>query len=445
MKGFALKQLLLALVLSAAACGGTGAQVDGGQDGTDVDAGPDGSGDFSEDAGSDGSGDLAADGGDRADGGDWTDGGEEQNFEARGVWVTRWNYSSAADIQEIVSYLASHGFNQLYFQVRGTADAYYASSIEPWAARLSGSLGEDPGWDPLQVAIEEAHAEGIEVHAWLNTFPAWNCGSADPYSAGIPHVLETHPEWAAADSNGTSMYGNCQDGYVFLSPGNPAARDHIRAVIEDIVANYAVDGIHLDYIRYPGTGYSHDAVSLARFTEAQADDPDLAFEDWQRAQINTLVADAYTAIEALRPEVVLSAAVWFIYQNIWGWSAVSQGYSQYYQDPRAWTAAGDIDVVVPMIYFPLSDPPGERLDFAAMLADHVEGNSNRLVYAGIHGDYDYFSEIEAEIENSRQLGAGGFLIFAYTYMVNHDWWDDFASGPLADVAVPPPMPWKSDD
>jgi uncharacterized lipoprotein YddW (UPF0748 family) len=134
--------------------------------------------------------------------------------------------------------------------------------------------------------------------------------------------------------------------------------------------------------------------------------------------------------------------VWFIYENIWGWSSVSEGFHQYYQDPRAWTQGGYIDAIAPMIYFPLTDPLGGRLDFHTMLQDHVGGSASRYVYAGIHGDYASFSEIENEIAATRELGARGFIIFAYVYIVDHAYWDNFAQGPLAEKAVPPLFPWR---
>lgn len=364
-------------------------------------------------------------------------------YEARGLWVTRWNCASAEDVRRIVAAAAAAGFNQLYFQVRGTADAYYASSVEPWAAGLSGALGRDPGWDPLQVALDEAHGAGMELHAWINTVPAWSCALDAPVSEGIPHVLELHPEWSAADANGIPMLGNCADGYVFLSPGNPAVHDHIRAVIQDLVSAYDLDGVHLDYIRYPGTRFSHDPVSEQRYAEAVAAEPGLAWEDWQRRQINALVGGVYETLATHRPEAVLSAAVWFIRINVWGWSAVSEGFHQYFQDPRAWCQAGTIDAIVPMIYFGLTDPPGGRLDFASMLQDHLDGAAGRHVYAGIHGDYDDFGEIAAQFNASRQLGARGMVIFAYPYLVEHAYFDDLAEGPLAEpVLGTPGMPWR---
>ena len=361
--------------------------------------------------------------------------------EARGVWVTRWNYSSQADVETIVQQVAENGFNQIYFQIRGSADAYYQSSLEPWAAGLSGTLGQDPGWDPLQVAIDAAHGAGLELHAWLNTFAAWSCSLELPQSSGVPHVLEAHPEWAAVDSGGASMLDGCTESYIFLSPGLPEVQAHIQAVTAEIAA-YAVDGIHLDYIRYPGRDYSHDTVSEARYVEAQANDSSLTWEDWQRQQINATVQGVFEGVTAVRPATVLSAAVWFVYENSWGWSSVSQGNVDYYQDPRAWSAAGSIDVVVPMLYFPLTDPPGGRLDFRTLLQDHIAGNAGRHVYAGLEVDFASFDETAAQIAVTRELGAPGFVAFAYTHLESNGYWDEFAAGPNADPASPPVLPWR---
>ncbi len=353
--------------------------------------------------------------------------------EARGVWVTRWDYSSPGDVAAIMSGIASAGFNQVYFQVRGTADAFYASSLEPWSADL-GALGEDPGWDPLLEAVGEAHAQGLEIHAWLNTFPMWS-GSSPPPSTTPEHVYNAHPDWICADSSGTPM--PLGDGYVFGSPGNADLQDHVAAVAADIVRNYEVDGIHLDYIRYPGIGYCFDAVSESRFAAALAADPSLSRDDWQRDQVSATVQKVFDAVKAQEPAAALSAAVWFICRNVWGWSSVSQGCVEYYQDPRAWAASGHIDAVVPMIYFDIAEPYGARLDFRAMLDDHVSGMSGVPVYAGIDGDEADFGNIAAEIAYSRTAGAGGYVIFAYSSIVGHDAFDDFEAGPNADEAWPP--------
>ena len=94
-------------------------------------------------------------------------GGEE----LRGVWVTRWSYDSAEDVERILNDISKAGFNAVFFQVRGSFDAFYQSSIEPWAERLTGNLGTHPGWDPLQTAIDKGHERGLQIHAYINVFP----------------------------------------------------------------------------------------------------------------------------------------------------------------------------------------------------------------------------------------------------------------------------------
>ncbi len=351
--------------------------------------------------------------------------------EARGIWVTRWDYSCAADILTIMDRAAFSGLNQIYFQVRGTADAYYDSSIEPWAAGL-GELGVDPGWDPLAVAVTEAHARGLELHTWLNTFPMWT-GTSPPPSSTPEHIYNAHPEWICADSSGVPMPLN--GSYVFGSPGNPDLQDHIAAVVADIAAHYDVDGIHMDYIRYPGTDYCHDAASEARFAAASAADPGLTRADWQRDQIRATLVKIRAAMDAVDPSITLSTAVWGIYRNTWGWSSVSQGYVDYYQDPRDWT--GIVDAVVPMIYWSIAEPYASRLDFRALLDDHVAGNAPTPVYAGIEGNYASFDEIASQIAYSRDHGARGYVIFAFSYIVDNDTFDDLLAGPNADFALAP--------
>jgi uncharacterized lipoprotein YddW (UPF0748 family) len=283
--------------------------------------------------------------------------------------------------------VASGGFNQVFFHVRGTADAYYDSSLEPWAAGL-GALGVDPGWDPLLEACAEAHARHLDIHAWIDTFPVWS-GTSPPPPATPEHVYDAHPEWICADESGTPMPLGAD--YVFGSPGNPDLVDHIAAVAAEIVARYDVDGVHLDCIRAPGPGYCHDAASESRFAEASAADPSLTWGDWERDQVTATVEKVGEAIRAEDPDAVLTAAVWGIYRNTWGWTSVSQGYADYYQDPRAWAAASLVDAVVPMIYWDIKEPYATRLDFRAILDDHVAGMSGIPVLAGIHGDYDDFA------------------------------------------------------
>lgn len=371
-------------------------------------------------------------------------------LEARGLWVTRWTIGAASDegdVEALIDSIADAGFNQVYFQVRGTFDALYRSSLEPWSSVLDG-LGVDPGWDPLDVAVTRAHARGIELHAYLNTFPFWS-GTTPPTDVVPPHPYDVHPEWRVADASGIPMALN--SNYVFASPGSAEVRDWVAAVAEDVVTAYDVDGVHLDYVRYPGSQYSHDDASEAAYAAALAGEPGLSWEDFQRRAVTATVAGVSGRVWAVRPEVKVTAAVWGIYENRWGWSSVSQGNLDYYQDSGAFMDEGVADAILPMIYWPLTDPPGQRLDWRALADDHLARGdaAGRHVYAGICVDSETcpdndFGEIAAEVEVARELGAAGVTLFDYSLMAAGGWLDDLAAGPFSEPARVPPMPWKGE-
>jgi uncharacterized lipoprotein YddW (UPF0748 family) len=361
-----------------------------------------------------------------------------ERYEARGVWVTRWNFSSAADVRRIVDEAADAGFNMIFLQVRGVADAYYRSTIEPWAARLGGALGRDPGWDPLAVAVDAAHARGVELHAWINTFPAWT-GELPPPASTPPHPLRAHPDWLVVDTQGRSP--GASEGYHFISPGNADVRAHVAAVAREIVAMYAVDGLHLDYIRYPGRAYSYDDASRRAH---QADGRGMTYGAWQREMVNDTVARVYAAVTDVRASVKLTAAVWGIYENVWGWPAVSQGNADYFQDSLEWMRRGTIDAVVPMIYWPPAPETGQRLDYGT-LVDFFAGHAaaaGRHCYAGTHADHAAFATLEDMVLRARAANAGGTVFFAWTYLTEHGHLPAFAAAPFREAARPPPMPWK---
>ena len=359
-------------------------------------------------------------------------------FELRGIWVTRWDYGSAADIETIMDNVHQWGFNAVFFQVRGTADAYYHSALEPWAKGLTGTLGKDPGWDPLQVAVDEGQTRGLEVHAWLNTFPAWS-GTSPPPGSDPPHILAAHPEWRMVDADGQPMGWN--NSYTWVSPGIPDVREHIQAVVVDIVGGYDVSGIHLDYIRYAGPDYSNDKWSIDAFTSASQDDPTLTWADFQRSVITEFVSGTYDAISEVAPEVKLSAAVWGIYKDAFGWGGTSEGFYDYYQDSHRWTELGIIDAICPMVYWPLTDPKGGWTDMATLTDDHLSASHGRHVYIGLKGDQD-LGELTNEIEYIRQVGGPGYVVFAYSSLETGDGGQALADSSNQVEADVPPMPWK---
>ncbi|MDA2917362.1 family 10 glycosylhydrolase, partial [Nitrospinae bacterium AH_259_B05_G02_I21] len=162
--------------------------------------------------------------------------------ETRALWVTRWDYKSPEDIREIMERVRRAHFNVVLFQVRGNADAFYRSRYEPWGEEIGG---RDPGFDPLSVAIREAHRRGLELHAYINVVTGWR-GPVPPRS--LRHLWRAHRAWFTRDASGIPQPLN--GGYVQLAPGLRAVRDHTVTVVADIARRYPVDGIHLDYVRY---------------------------------------------------------------------------------------------------------------------------------------------------------------------------------------------------
>ncbi len=361
-------------------------------------------------------------------------------FEFRALWVTRWDYDSPEKVKTILDHAEMFGFNAVLFQVRGMADAYYNSAFEPWAKGLSGTLGVDPGWDPLEVAVAEAHERGLELHAWINTFNAW-VGTTPPPESDPPHILYAHPEWRQADGSGALMEWN--NSYTWVSPGIPEVREHVISVATDIVGNYDVDGLHFDYIRYAGPNYSHDQWSEEAFAAAAAASPGLAWEDFQRDTLTAFVQDAYGAIVQVKPEVKVSAAVWGIYQEVFGWGGTSEGYYDYYQDSHRWLELGALDAICPMVYWPLTDPKGGWTDYATLADHHLAAASGRHVYMGVKADYAEFAEIEKEINYLREMEAPGWVIFAYSTLSSNGYGESLSDFVTAEPAYPPPMPWKN--
>jgi uncharacterized lipoprotein YddW (UPF0748 family) len=365
--------------------------------------------------------------------------------ELRGVWITRFAYNSKATLEAIIDRAAGAHFNAVFVQIRGEGDAYYKSSVEPWSARLSGVLGRDPGWDPLQVAIDRAHMHGMELHAYFNVFTAWSASTTIPSAEGpVQHALIAHPDWLAVDSTNT----NRDTEYRWLAHGNPAVHAHIVSAVQDLATKYEIDGLHLDRIRTPGPDYSRDATTTAAYNAAKAANASLTWADFMRGQVSTMVAEIHDALATVRPHAKLSASVWGIYTPLPNCST-SQGYGQFHQDSRGWLAAGKMDALAPMIYWPID--PGACTDWATLLDGFLDADSGRQIWAGMHAldnsAWD-FTKVQARIDRSRAAGAAGTMVFASSYLdQGTSRWEAFVGttevpGPYAEVAIPPAMSWK---
>jgi uncharacterized lipoprotein YddW (UPF0748 family) len=314
--------------------------------------------------------------------------------ESRALWVTRWDYKSPQDIRDIMERARRAHFNVVFFQVRGNADAFYASRHEPWGEELGGRY---PGFDPLKVAIREAHRRGLELHAYINVMTGWK-GDSPPRNSR--HLWRAHRSWFTRDSRGSPQPLN--DGYIQLAPGLRPVRDHIVDVVVDVASRYPVDGIHLDYVRYLSERYSYDPVSIETFRRATGRLPKELPESWQdyrRSLVTRLVRRIRHALNAVKPELVLSAAVL---------GNIEKAREVYGQDVAQWLAEDLIDVSYPMIY------EEDHRVFAELLADHLRISSGKPVYPGI-GVYRHRQAAQTlrQITLARTFGVRGFAVFDY--------------------------------
>lgn len=131
----------------------------------------------------------------------------EREKRVRAIWVTRWDYKTPADVRKIIANCAAMRFNVILFQVRGNGTVFYPSDIEPWAWELTSetpaTTGKDPKWDPLKIAVSEAHRRGLELHAYVNVFSAWHSKKFPPRDSG--QLWWEHPDWFMCDAAGNRM------------------------------------------------------------------------------------------------------------------------------------------------------------------------------------------------------------------------------------------------
>ncbi len=322
----------------------------------------------------------------------------------RGLWITRWDYQSPDDIRRAISDAGSIGMTDIYWQVRGQADAYYPSSREPWGIELLKYNPDPPGFDPLKIAVEECKLHKMKIHAWVNVMPLWK-GKQPPRDSS--HIFHTNPEWRLRDAEGNVQ--KLHDGYVVVNPVLDEVQDHIVGVIRDIVKRYDVDGIHLDYVRYladeikPGQLMPGDPISLSKYAQAtgSSSEPSKidreAYQRWVRSRITDLVERIDQESIANTRGVRLSAAVW---------RRPDLARDRYLQDAAAWVRDGTVDAVMPMIYTDKHEQ--YRSDLASW---HAEVEQRRVI-PGI-GVYKH----AASTQTSYQIATGHpkrFALFAYS-------------------------------
>jgi uncharacterized lipoprotein YddW (UPF0748 family) len=276
--------------------------------------------------------------------------------EFRGVWVasvanidwpSRPGLSVAQQQAELLMILdrsAALRMNAVILQVRPAADALYRSPYEPWSEYLTGEQGRDPGYDPLEFAVTEAHRRGLELHAWFNPYRARHPSARGPNAPG--HVSRSRPE--LVQSYGRNLW---------MDPGEPAVQDRTVRVILDVVRRYDVDGVHLDDYFYPYPENDPamrqplpfpDSASYARY---QAAGGRLGRDDWRRSNVDGLVRRLHREIRGAKPWVRFGISPFSVWRS--GFPAGVQGFDPYerlYADSRKWLVNGWVDYFAPQLY-----------------------------------------------------------------------------------------------
>jgi uncharacterized lipoprotein YddW (UPF0748 family) len=355
--------------------------------------------------------------------------------EARALWVKRESLSKPGDVRDAVRRASENGFTDLVMQIRSRGDAYYSSNIEP---RGEGLADQPADFDPLALAIEEAHRVGIRVHAWINIFLV---SSMDRLPKSENHVIYKHPDWLCVpralaaelyNTNPTSpdylkkiteySKANRSDlEGLFLSPANPGVKENIYDIWIDVASRYDVDGLHFDYVRYPNPRYDYSRTSLERFRneveknldgktrdtmKAQAANDPLIYAStfperyaqFQCNQVSEFVGRVYKGVKKIKPNLIISAAVFANDDAAVKWR---------FQDWKSWAKRGWLDVLCPMAY--TTNPE----IFRKQIQGVVKNSNGRPVWGGI-GSFQLTAESSLDrIRVARSLGAQGFILFSY--------------------------------
>ena len=256
--------------------------------------------------------------------------------EWRAVWVSYLDWALLdfstedtfrAGAAQLLDNCAGLGLNTVLAQVRPFGDALYRSSLFPWSHLCTGVQGKDPGFDPLDVFLTEAHRRGIGVEAWVNPYRL-RSSAAMPPNLAENNLANTHPDWLCTAGEG-----------LYLNPAVPAAADYVVQGVAELLQNYPVDGIHFDDYFYPTTDAAVDAVQFAASGAA-----DLAA--WRRQNVTALVAKVHRTVKAADPTLRFGISPQGNPDN---------DLDQQYSDVTAWLAAGGeekvIDYLCPQVYW----------------------------------------------------------------------------------------------
>lgn len=321
--------------------------------------------------------------------------------------------------------LQAAGINTVLFQTRIRSTVAYPSRFEPWDGAFSGTPGVSPTYDVLQFALEEAHRRGMELHAYLVAFPI--CSVAQAKQLGRKALPKQHPELCTRA--GDKWY---------MDPGVPGTADYLSELVREIVTRYDVDGIHLDYIRYPEPGIPFDDhPTFARYGRG------MDKSTWRRENVNRTVRAIAETVRAIRPWVKITGSPIGKYADLplhssKGWNARDA----VYQDAQLWLRRGWMDGLYPMMYF-------DGAHFYPFAVNWKEHDYGRPVVPGL-GAYQLAPEerdwnllqMVRQLSFIRDEGFPGMAYFRSRFLLdNVKGLLDYVGTRYATPTLPPPMTW----
>lgn len=366
----------------------------------------------------------------------------QPKHEVRAAWVTtaysldwpRTKATSAASVQQqkreltdLLDRLQEAHFNTVLFQVRTRGEVLYRSSIEPYSAVLTGQAGKDPGYDPLAFVIEECHKRGMECHAWMVSIPLG--GRKHVASLSKSSITRKRPDMCVMHK-----------GEWFLDPAHAHTKVYLMQLTHEIIDRYDIDGIHLDYHRYPENSNFPDAKSYKRKGGGRS------LEQWRRDNLTEILRYIYQGVKEVKPWVKVSTSPVGKYRDTArypsrGWNA----YHAVYQDVKQWMEEGIQDQIYPMVYF-------RRDQFYPFVLDWQEDSNGRHVVPGLgiyflhpkEGDWQ-LSDIERQIHFTRRNGLAGQAYYRAEFLTKNTQglYDELCESYYHTPALQPPMPWLS--
>ena len=320
------------------------------------------------------------------------------------IWVTDAS-SRERQKEELVRILDNYqraNINTVIFQTRVRAALLYPSKIEPWEMSLTGIPGQSPGYDPLAFCIDECHKRGMELHAWVVCIPIGTKQRQNGYGAAA--LIRKHPE----------LVKTAKGGEMFMIPGKPETADYIASICPEIVENYDVDGISLDYIRYPESTFNYSDDEL--YPRAS----NLSKAEWRRENITRIVRRVHDVVKPIKPWVKLSSSPIGKYADTRRYSAGGWNcYNAVWQDPKLWLRENLQDMLFPMMYF-----TGDN--YYPFLFDWLENSYGHPIVPGL-GIYFLdpregrwtLNEVRAEMHTARNSGIGGIAFYRGEFLTKN--------------------------